>query len=164
MGQVISLAKLIPILERLRRQGRKAVFTNGWFDILHAGHVRYLSRASRLGDVLVVGLNNDSSVRKLKGRPRPIMPQKDRAEILAALASVDYVVMFGEDTPFKLIRKVRPDILVKGGDYKADKIVGADLVRSYGGKTVTIPGIRGKSTTGVFDSIVRRYGGKLLST
>lgn len=164
MGQVISLAKLIPILERLRRQGRKAVFTNGCFDILHAGHVRYLSRASRLGDVLVVGLNNDSSVRKLKGRPRPIMPQKDRAEILAALASVDYVVMFGEDTPFKLIRKVRPDILVKGGDYKADKIVGADLVRSYGGKTVTIPLIRGKSTTGVFDSIVRRYGGKLLST
>ena len=164
MGQVISLAKLIPILERLRRQGRKAVFTNGCFDILHAGHVRYLSRASRLGDVLIVGLNSDSSVRKLKGRPRPIMPQKDRAEILAALASVDYVVVFGEDTPFKLIRKVRPDILVKGGDYKADKIVGADLVRSYGGKTGTIPLIRGKSTTGVFDSIVRRYGGKLLST
>jgi rfaE bifunctional protein nucleotidyltransferase chain/domain len=163
MGQVISLAKLIPILERLRRQGRKAVFTNGCFDILHAGHVRYLSRASRLGDVLIVGLNSDSSVKRLKGKQRPIMPQKDRAEILAALASVDYVVVFGEDTPLKLIQKVKPDILVKGGDYKADKIVGADLVRSYGGRTVTIPLIKDKSTTGVFRSIIRRYGGKILS-
>jgi D-beta-D-heptose 7-phosphate kinase/D-beta-D-heptose 1-phosphate adenosyltransferase len=164
MGQVISLAKLIPILERLRRQGRKAVFTNGCFDILHAGHVRYLSKAGRLGDVLIVGLNSDSSVRRLKGRPRPVMPQKDRAEILAALAAVSYVVVFGEDTPLRLIQRVRPDILVKGGDYKADEIVGADLVRSYGGKTVTIPLIRGKSTTGVFRSIIRRYGGEPLST
>ena len=132
---------------RLRRVRKKIVFTNGVFDILHRGHVEYLSKAKSFGDVLIVGLNNDASVRRIKGKRRPLQKQKDRAIILLALQAVDYVVLFSEDTPDKLIRQVRPDVLVKGADYKISEIVGADFVRSYGGKVGRIKLTKGSSTS-----------------
>ncbi len=134
-----------------KRKGRKVVFTNGCFDILHAGHVTYLSEAKKLGDILVVGVNSDASVSRLKGPGRPVNNVSDRLLLLAALESVDYVVAFEEDTPFDLIKAVRPDVLVKGGDYSVKDIVGADVVASYGGSTTTIPFVPGKSTTGIIE-------------
>ncbi len=142
-------------LER-NREGKKIVFTNGCFDILHAGHVTYLQKAKELGDILVVGINSDSSVKRLKGDSRPINGVEDRMKILAALACVDYVVVFEEDTPLDLIKQIKPDILVKGGDYEIDKIVGADYVASYGGITTTIPLVEGRSTTAVIEKINTR--------
>lgn len=139
------------ILER--KKGRKIVFTNGCFDILHTGHVKYLQSAKQLGDCLVVGINSDSSVRKLKGITRPINSLEDRMDLLAALESVHYVVGFEEDTPLELIRAVMPDVLVKGGDYKVEDIVGAELVISNGGIVTTIPFVEGKSTTRIIQSI-----------
>ncbi len=123
------------------------VFTNGVFDILHRGHVEYLQRAKSFGDVLMVGLNTDASVRRLKGASRPVQDQRDRAAILQALEMVDYVVLFGEDTPEKLIRQVRPDVLVKGADYRLSEIVGADFVTSYGGKVRRVRLTPGRSTS-----------------
>lgn len=158
MGRFVTKTRLQTTLGRIRRQRKKVVFTNGCFDLLHAGHVAYLQKARRLGDVLVVGLNSDSSVKRLKGKGRPILSQADRAKIIASLVCVDYVVIFGQDTPLNLIKNVKPDILVKGGDYKADNIVGADIVRSYGGKVKTIPLVRNKSTKSIISSILRRYG------
>lgn len=136
----------------LRRQGKGIVFTNGVFDILHRGHVDYLARAKKFGDILIVGLNTDASVRRLKGSSRPIQRQSDRAAILLALRAVDYVVMFGEDTPDKLIRAIKPDVLVKGADYKISEIVGADFVRSYGGKVRRIKLTKGRSTSRILKS------------
>jgi len=158
MGRVVTQTRLKKILAELRQKRKKVVFTNGCFDLLHVGHVKYLAKAKRMGDVLVVGLNSDSSVRRLKGKERPILAQKDRGEILAALESVDYVTIFKEDTPIKLIGLVRPDILVKGADYGADNIVGGDFVRSYGCKVSTIPLVKGKSTKNIIASVIRRYG------
>lgn len=132
---------------RLRRTDKKIVFTNGVFDILHRGHVEYLSKARSFGDVLIVGLNSDTSVRRIKGGRHPLQKQKDRAIILLALQTVDYVVLFSEDTPDKLIRQVRPDVLVKGADYKISEIVGADFVRSYGGKVRRVKLTKGFSTS-----------------
>lgn len=149
--------KKITGLKRLKKilAGKKGVvFTNGCFDVLHYGHVRYLDQARAKGDVLIVGLNSDKSVRKLKGRNRPINPQAERAEVLAALESVDYVVLFSEDTPLKLIEGLRPDVLVKGGDWSKKNIVGADIVRSYGGKTLTIPFIKNLSTTNTIKKLI----------
>ncbi|KHD89261.1 MAG: glycerol-3-phosphate cytidylyltransferase [Bdellovibrio sp. ArHS] len=134
-------------LAPLRSQGKKIVFTNGCFDLLHVGHVRYLQEARALGDVLVVGVNSDASVKKLKGPTRPVQVENDRAEILAALAAVDFTVIFTEETPENLIHKVRPDILVKGGDWKIESIVGAPFVMSYGGKVMSLQFVDGKSTT-----------------
>ncbi|GIV23357.1 MAG: D-glycero-beta-D-manno-heptose 1-phosphate adenylyltransferase [Bacteroidia bacterium] len=128
---------------------QKLVFTNGCFDILHLGHVQYLEEASKLGDVLIVGLNSDQSVRRLKGPKRPIQDQEARARLLAAMEFVEAVVIFEEDTPLRLIEKIRPDVLVKGGDYTRETIVGADLVESYGGAVVTLPLVPGYSTTGL---------------
>ncbi len=130
-----------------REQGLKIVFTNGCFDLLHRGHVEYLSKASDLGDVLVVGLNTDASVRRLKGEGRPVNDQEARALVLASLACVDAVVLFDEDTPYELIKAVRPDVLVKGADYKVEEIVGHDIVTSYGGQVLTVPLVEGYSTT-----------------
>ena len=130
---------------------------------MHVGHVKYLAKAKRMGDILVVGLNSDSSVKRLKGKGRPILTQRDRGEILAALGSVDFVTIFKEDTPNKLIRLVRPDILVKGADYKADNIVGAEFVRSYGGEVKTIPLVKNKSTNLLIASILRRYSKRAVS-
>ena len=128
-------------------QGSKVVFTNGCFDILHRGHVEYLAKAADMGDVLVVGLNTDASVRRLKGESRPINNQEARALVLASLSFVDAVVLFDEDTPYELIKAVRPDVLVKGADYKPEEIVGYDIVTSYGGKVEVVDLVEGYSTT-----------------
>ncbi|MCM2276920.1 MAG: D-glycero-beta-D-manno-heptose 1-phosphate adenylyltransferase [Oligoflexia bacterium] len=140
-------------LERLlapaRRRGRKVVFTNGCFDLLHKGHVRYLEKARKLGDILVVALNSDDSVRRLKGPDRPLNRLEDRAEVMAALGFVDFVTWFGEDTPQAIIRKLRPDIFVKGGDYKIADLPEAPDVRAGGGRIRIIPFVAGQSTTGI---------------
>jgi len=130
------------------------VFTNGCFDILHPGHVDYLQRARDLGERLVVGLNSDASVRRLKGETRPVNDESSRALVLAALACVDHVVVFEEDTPYELIRVVAPDVLVKGGDWSVDRIVGRDLVEARGGRVLSIPLLPGHSTTSIIDRIL----------
>ncbi len=137
------------LIQKLKdtRLGKKIVFTNGCFDLLHVGHVRYLQEAKSLGDILVVALNTDASVKKLKGPSRPVQIENDRAEILAALASVDFTILFSEETPEKIIKSIKPDILVKGGDWKIDQIVGATFVQSYGGQVYSLHFIEGKSTT-----------------
>ena len=137
--------------ERLHQQ--KIVFTNGCFDILHRGHVPYLAQARQMGDLLVVGLNSDASVRRLKGPERPVNDEQSRALLLAALEMVDYVVLFEEDTPYNLILKVKPDLLVKGGDYDIDNIVGADFVRQRGGEVRTIPFVQGFSSSSIIDHL-----------
>jgi len=138
--------------------GGKVVFTNGCFDILHPGHVDYLERARSMGACLVVGLNSDASVRRLKGALRPINDQQSRARVLAALACVDFVILFEEDTPLELIKKVRPDVLVKGGDWSVDRIVGRDVVEAAGGTVCSIPLLTGYSTTGTVERIVAMHG------
>lgn len=144
-------------VERFRKEhiGQKIVFTNGCFDIMHVGHVRYLQEAAKLGDILVVGLNNDISVKRLKGAERPINNENDRTEMLSALGFIDYVVLFEEDTPLELIKKIQPDILVKGGDYSDEYVVGTNEVEERGGKLVLIPFIEGKSTTNIINKIRR---------
>jgi rfaE bifunctional protein nucleotidyltransferase chain/domain len=149
--RVYPLEELKSIAAELKRQGRTIVFTNGCFDLLHVGHVRYLSLAKSEGDVLVVGLNSDRSVRALKGPDRPVQRQEDRAEILAALRAVDYVVIFDEPTPIELILALRPDVLVKGEDWQEKDIVGADEVRSWGGRVVRASFVPGASTTGLIE-------------
>jgi len=147
-AKLLSLPALRRRLAALRRAGKRIVFTNGVFDLLHPGHVRYLRAARQLGDVLVVGLNSDRSVRRLgKGPERPLVRQGDRAEVLAALEMVDYVVIFDDDTPYELIRAVAPDVLVKGGDWPVDRIVGADVVLARGGTVKALPFAPGYSTT-----------------
>ncbi len=136
-------------LARLRRKGKKIVFTNGCFDILHVGHVDYLSKARKLGDALVIGLNSDDSVRRLKGAGRPINKEKDRARVLSSLSFVDFIAIFDEDTPKKLIEKLSPDVLVKGGDWKKKDIVGSEFVKERGGRVRTIPFVKGYSTTSI---------------
>lgn len=153
MPKVLSLPALRRRLAADRRAGQRIVFTNGVFDLIHPGHVRYLRAARRLGERLVVGINSDRSVRRLaKGPERPLVRQRDRAEVLAALEMVDYVVIFGQDTPYEVIRALRPDVLVKGGDWTVDRIVGADLVLARGGAVRSLRFAPGYSTT----SLVRR--------
>ncbi len=154
---LLSLPELLRILEEERRKGKKIVFTNGCFDIIHAGHVDYLKKAKALGDILVVGLNSDNSIKRIKGEKRPIIPQEMRAEVLSSLKPVDFVVIFEEDTPENLIKAIRPDILVKGGDWELNKIVGKDFVESYGGKVLTIPFTYDISTTEIINTILERY-------
>jgi rfaE bifunctional protein nucleotidyltransferase chain/domain len=143
---------------RLLAGKEDVVFTNGCFDILHPGHVDYLQRARSLGSCLVVGLNSDASVRRLKGPLRPVNDETSRALVLAALACVDYVAVFHEDTPYELIRTVEPDVLVKGGDWSVDRIVGRDLVEGRGGRVLSIPLLKGYSTTAIVDRIVAMHG------
>jgi D-beta-D-heptose 7-phosphate kinase/D-beta-D-heptose 1-phosphate adenosyltransferase len=138
---------------RREHSGQKIVFTNGCFDILHIGHIRYLQEAAKLGDILVLGLNSDASVKRLKGSDRPVNDELDRAELLCALSCVDYVVIFEEDTPLELIKKIKPDVLVKGGDYKNEYVVGTKEVEANGGKLVLIPFVEGKSTTNIIEKI-----------
>lgn len=150
ISKVVSKEEAAQAAAELREAGRKVVFTNGCFDILHLGHVRYLQEARALGDMLVVGLNSDSSVKRLgKGEDRPINPEGQRAEVLAALEAVDLVVLFEEDTPAELVRSVQPDILVKGGDWPLDKIVGSDFVLARGGRVESLQLTPGLSTTGL---------------
>lgn len=154
MLKVLALPALRRRLAGHRRAGQRIVFTNGVFDLLHPGHVRYLRAARRLGDLLVVGLNSDRSVRRLaKGPERPVVRERDRAEVLAALEMVDYVVIFGQDTPYELIEALRPDVLVKGGDWTVDRIVGADLVQARGGTVESLRFAPGYSTTGIVRKI-----------
>ena len=146
MGAVYLSSELLKLLDSIRGK-KKIVFTNGCFDLLHIGHVRYLKEARSLGEFLVVGINSDSSVKQLKGPNRPIQTELDRAEILASLASVDATIIFNESTPELLIQSIKPDILVKGGDWTVDQIVGGAFVQSYGGKVLSLQFIEGKSTT-----------------
>lgn len=152
MGQPIALGDLLEKLPALRRGGR-VVFTNGCFDILHVGHVRYLQEAWGLGDLLIVGMNSDASVQRLKGAERPVQCEADRAEILAALDCVDYVVIFNEDTPLELIRAIQPDVLVKGGDWPVHKIVGHDIVLGRGGEVKSLKFHPGHSTSSLLERI-----------
>lgn len=132
-----------------QRKDKKVVFTNGCFDLLHVGHIRYLEEAKKNGDILVVGINSDASVKRLKGEDRPIQKEDERAEILAALRAVDHTVLFTEDTPLELIKKIKPDILVKGGDWAIDQIVGADVVLQNGGEVRSLLFVEGRSTTNI---------------
>jgi len=160
-NKVKTLEALCRIVSRLKGQKKRVVFTNGCFDILHYGHAKYLEDSRKLGDFLVVGLNSDSSVRVVKkDKNRPINSQRDRASVLAALSCVDYIVIFNELTPLKLIAKLKPDILVKGGDWKKQDIVGKDIVESYGGRVQTIPYLAGYSTTNIIKSIIKNSCGK----
>jgi len=136
-----------------RKQGKRIVFTNGCFDLLHPGHIDYLNKAKALGDKLIVGLNDDASIRRLKGSTRPINSLTDRASMLAALRAADMVVSFSEDTPLKLIQSLIPDVLVKGGDYKPDEIIGAREVREHGGKVIVIPFLQGYSSSSLIERI-----------
>ena len=151
-----SLASLVNIISRLKKQGKKVVFTNGCFDIIHVGHIDYLLKARKRGDILVIGLNSDASVRRLKGKGRPINREGDRAKVLSALYFVDYVTIFNEDHPELLVRKLKPNIMVKGGDWKGREVAGADFVRSLGGRLVIVPLVQGYSTTAVVKKIARK--------
>ncbi len=153
MKNLVKRSEVSNLCRRLRQAKKKIVFTNGVFDILHRGHVEYLAKVRRMGDLLIVGLNSDASVRRLKGDSRPVQKQTDRAMILLALTSVDYVIIFGEDTPEKLIRAVKPDVLAKGADYEVDEIVGADFVQSYGGRVARIKLTRGRSTSKILKTL-----------
>jgi rfaE bifunctional protein nucleotidyltransferase chain/domain len=155
MNNILSQAALKRRLAGLRRSGKRIVFTNGCFDLVHPGHIRYLRAARRLGDVLVVALNSDDSVRRLKGPGRPLVTERDRCEVVAALEMVDYVTTFSGDTPYALIEDLQPDVLVKGGDWQPDEIVGADVVRARGGIVRSLPYARSYSTT----ALVRRIEG-----
>jgi D-beta-D-heptose 7-phosphate kinase/D-beta-D-heptose 1-phosphate adenosyltransferase len=157
MGRLLDLEELLRTREELRGAGRTVVFTNGVFDILHRGHCEYLAEARNSGDVLIVGMNTDASVRRLKGDTRPIVPERDRAAVLSALASVDYVVLFDEDTPQRLIAALLPDILIKGGDYALEDIVGREEVERAGGRVRTIPLTPGRSSTNIVQTIIDRF-------
>jgi rfaE bifunctional protein nucleotidyltransferase chain/domain len=154
--KVFSPAVLSAILAKARQKGKRIVFTNGVYDLIHAGDVTLLQKAKRLGDILVVGLNSDASVKRLKGPTRPIAHQTDRGLVVSALEPVDYVAFFEEDTPYELISELRPDILVKGGDYAADQIVGRDLVK----KVVRIPLVKGRSTSALIEKVLKAYGAR----
>lgn len=143
----------LKVVEELKKEGKKIVFTNGCFDIIHAGHVDYLEKAKSLGDFLIVGLNSDESVRRLKGKDRPVNPQDQRKKVLSALKPVDMVIIFDEDTPERLIKEIKPDVLVKGGDWKIENIVGADFVKSYGGQVLTIDFVYDTSTSKIISKI-----------
>ncbi|MBC7421703.1 MAG: D-glycero-beta-D-manno-heptose 1-phosphate adenylyltransferase [Bdellovibrio sp.] len=149
--RVLSDQNISETVEKYRAQNKKIVFTNGCFDLLHIGHVRYLEQAKSLGDLLIVGINTDASVKKLKGPTRPIQNENDRADILAALKSVDHTILFDDETPLELIKKVKPDFLVKGGDWKPEQIVGSDFVMSYGGQVRSLKFIDGRSTTSMIE-------------
>jgi len=156
-GLICEESELCRLLARARQRGQRVVFTNGCFDLLHPGHVSYLEEARELGDLLVVGLNADVSVRRLKGERRPILPENARARLLAALAAVDYVVIFSEATPYHLIELIQPDVLVKGGDWAPETIVGHEVVEARGGKVLSLPFIGGYSTSMIIEEILERY-------
>ncbi len=155
-AKIKSVSELARIVSRLKASGKCVVFTNGCFDILHYGHTRYLEEARSCGDALVVAVNSDASVRRIKGPKRPVVGEKDRAGVIASLASVDYVTIFGQDTPLEVIRRIKPDVLVKGADWKTKDIAGADLVLASGGKVVRIRLQKGRSTTALLKKISRK--------
>ena len=158
MNKIVTWELLKERVERVRGEGKKIAFTNGCFDILHVGHVQYLSEARKTGDLLILGLNSDASVRTIKGEKRPLVPQGERAEVVASLDAVDYVTLFDDPTPLRLIEYLRPDVLVKGGDWKEDAVVGGDAFRSWGGKIVIVPLTKGVSTTNIVEKVLQVYG------
>ena len=157
MNKIYSREKLKEELNRLRKEGKKIIFTNGCFDILHVGHIRYLKEAKKIGDILIVAINSDSSVRATKGEKRPLIPEDERAEVVASLKSVDYVTIFHESTPLELIEYLQPHIIVKGGDWVEEEVVGRESVKKGGGKVVIVPEIRGASTTNIIEKIMKVY-------
>ncbi|HOV21997.1 MAG TPA: D-glycero-beta-D-manno-heptose 1-phosphate adenylyltransferase [bacterium] len=148
-----SFKEIVKIVNELKREKKKIVFTNGCFDIIHSGHIKLLKKAKQLGDVVIVGINKDSSIKKIKGKNRPILNENQRIEIISAIEFVDYVVPFGQTTPEKLIKIIKPDILIKGGDYKKEDVVGKDIVEKYGGKVYIFPLIGNISTTNIIKKI-----------
>ena len=157
MNNILSKASMKFLREKFKEEKKKVVFTNGVFDIIHSGHIDYLVKAKALGDILIVGLNSDSSVRKIKGEKRPIVSQTDRAFVLSNLKPVDYVVLFEEDTPLEIIKALVPDVLVKGADWSLDKIIGSDVVLNKGGEVKNISFVNDQSTSGIIDLILSRY-------
>ena len=155
--KVKTVEELRPLLSILRAAGKKIVFTNGCFDLIHTGHTRYLDIARSFGDLMVVAVNSDASVRTIKGEKRPINSQRERAETLAALESVDFVTIFSELDPYKVISALQPDVLVKGGDWPIEKIIGRDVVEARGGKVVNVPFVEGQSTTEIIERILKKY-------
>ncbi|HZW39474.1 MAG TPA: D-glycero-beta-D-manno-heptose 1-phosphate adenylyltransferase [Ignavibacteriaceae bacterium] len=157
MKNFVSREEIINIRKKLKEENKKVVFTNGVFDILHPGHIDYLTKAKALGDILIVGLNSDASVKRIKGEKRPIFNQEERGNLLASLKPVDYVSIFEEDTPFNIISDIIPDILVKGGDWSIDNIVGRDIVEANGGSVTNIKFITSQSTSNIINTILKRY-------
>lgn len=151
--KIIDQNNLEKIVLKIKSEQKKIVFTNGCFDIIHRGHVEYLAKASNFGDILILGLNSNASVRKLKGENRPVQDQNTRALILAAFSFVDFVIIFDEETPYELIKLIKPDFLVKGADYKPEEIVGFDILQSYGGQVKTIELVKGHSTTNIIERL-----------
>jgi rfaE bifunctional protein nucleotidyltransferase chain/domain len=160
LSKIKTVQQLRPLLEILRATGKKIVFTNGCFDLIHTGHTRYLAKAKTYGDILVVAINNDSSVRVIKGEKRPINAEAERMETLAALDSVDFVTLFHEPDPYRIISELQPDVLVKGGDWPIEKIIGRDIVEKRGGQVISVGYIEGASTTGIIERILKVYGKK----
>ena len=156
-AKITSLSSLKRKVAQLKHNGKRIVFTNGCFDILHYGHTKYLQDAKAKGDYLVVAINSDSSIKKIKAKNRPVIGQADRLKVVAALGCVDFVVMFKEDNPLKVIKALKPDILIKGSDWSKKGIVGADFVESYGGKVQTINLIKGRSTSAIIEKIIREF-------
>lgn len=148
---------LCQIVRELKAKGKRIVFTNGCFDLLHVGHIRYLEKAKSLGDILIVGVNSDRSVREIKGPLRPILPEEERAEMISGLGCVDYVTLFDEPTPFHLITSLQPHVLVKGGDWSKETVVGKEVVEASGGEVIIIPYIEGSSSTNIIETIIKRY-------
>ena len=157
MNNIFIAGDDLNFVDELKAQNKKIVFTNGVFDIIHRGHVEYLTEAKSLGDILVVGMNSDSSVKMIKGDKRPVVHQENRAYVLVNLKPVDYVIIFDEDNPYNLIEKIMPDILVKGADWSEDKIVGADIVKANGGEVKRITFVENNSSTNIIDRIIQLY-------
>ncbi|MBU1207220.1 MAG: D-glycero-beta-D-manno-heptose 1-phosphate adenylyltransferase [Proteobacteria bacterium] len=157
--KIKNLSQMKTIVNRLKARRKKIVFTNGCFDLLHVGHIRYLQKAKSLGDILIIGLNTDRSVKTIKGKNRPIVPEKERAEVLSALEFVDYVILFDDLDPLHLIEALKPDVLVKGADWSKDRIIGREIVENLGGRVVRVPMVAGASSTGLIEKIKKVYGG-----
>lgn len=158
MNKILDRKMLKDKLEALRKEGKRIAFTNGCFDILHVGHVRYLKEAKKTADALILALNSDASVRSIKGEKRPLVSEQERAEVLAALECIDFVTIFSEPTPLELICYLKPDILIKGGDWAEDQVVGRKEIHQWGGHVTIIPEVAGKSTTNIVDKIITVYG------
>ncbi len=157
MNKILDRETLKDKLDELRKKGKKIAFTNGCFDILHVGHVRYLREAKNTADILILALNSDTSVRSIKGEKRPLVCEEERAEVLAALEFIDFVTIFQELTPLELINYLKPDILIKGGDWPEEKVVGREEVKKWGGTVIIIPEVAGKSTTNIVEKIKKVY-------
>jgi D-beta-D-heptose 7-phosphate kinase/D-beta-D-heptose 1-phosphate adenosyltransferase len=157
MNKILSKDDLKKAVEKQKKEGKRIVFNNGCFDILHAGHARYLNEAKKLGDILVLAINSDASVQSIKGKQRPLIPQDERAYVVASLKAVDYVTIFDEDTPLHLIEYLRPHILVKGGDWTEETVVGGEQVKEWGGSVVIMPQLKGISTTNIIMKIMEAY-------